>query len=115
MKTQIAGGVTNANLGVYSYQNMNFSLCRILLPVMNGVIAANTTFLPPFEDQFWDYVTITAYARLCRAESFQPAGVSGPTLTHPDPDALAYAFPVGGGWDSGDLTSDPAAQAGTCR
>jgi CubicO group peptidase (beta-lactamase class C family) len=44
MKAQVAAGVTNANLDVYSYQNMNFSLCRILLPVMNGVIAANTTF-----------------------------------------------------------------------
>src|SRR5246500_5494079 len=53
MKAQVAAGVTNANLGVYSYQNMNFSLCRILLPVMNGVIAANTTFPAPFEDQFW--------------------------------------------------------------
>ena len=106
MKTQVAGGVTNANLGAYSYQNMNFSLCRILLPVMNGVIPANTTFPPPFEDQFWDFVTITAYSDYVAQNLFQPAGVSGPTLTHPDPDALAYAFPVGAGWNSGDLTSD---------
>jgi len=106
LKSQVAGGVTNANLGVYSYQNMNFSLCRILLPVMNGVIAAGTTFPPPFEDQFWDYVTITAYENYVSQNLFQPAGVSGPTLTHPDPDALAYAFPVGGGWNSGDLTAD---------
>jgi CubicO group peptidase (beta-lactamase class C family) len=106
MKSQIASGVTNANLGVYSYQNMNFSLCRILLPVMNGVIAANTTFPAPFEDQFWDYVTITAYENYVAQNLFQPAGVSGPTFTHPDPDALAYAFPVGGGWNSGDLTTD---------
>src|SRR5262249_667607 len=33
-------------------------------------------------------------------------GVSGPTLTHPVPDALAYAFPAGAGWNSGDLTAD---------
>jgi hypothetical protein len=32
--------------------------------------------------------------------------VSGPTLTHPDPDALAYAFPPGAGWNSGDLTTE---------
>src|SRR5450631_3679106 len=106
MKAQVAAGVTNANLGAYSYQNMNFSLCRILLPVMNGVIAANTTFPPPFEDQFWDYVTITNYENYVAQNLFQPAGVSGPSLTHPAPDALAYAFPVGGGWDSGDLTAD---------
>lgn len=106
MKSQVAGGVTDANLGVYSYQNMNFSLCRILLPVMNGVIPANTTFPAPLEDQFWDYATINAYASYVAQNLFQPAGVSGPTLTHPNPDALAYAFPVGGGWDSGDLTTD---------
>jgi Bacterial tandem repeat domain 1/Beta-lactamase len=106
MKAQVAAGVTNANLGVYSYQNMNFSLCRILIPVMNGTIPANTVFPPPFEDQFWDYVTITAYADYIAQNLFQPAGVSGPTFTHPNPDALAYAFPPGPGWDSGDLTAD---------
>ena len=106
MKAQVAAGVTNANLGAYSYQNMNFSLCRILLPVMNGVIPANTRFPAPFEDQFWDFVTITAYENYVAQNLFQPADVSGPTLTHPDPDAFAYAFPVGGGWNSGDLTSD---------
>src|SRR5215469_11940517 len=62
MKAQVAAGVTDANLGVYSYQNMNFSLCRILLSVMNGVIAANTNFPAPFQDQFWDYVTINGYS-----------------------------------------------------
>jgi CubicO group peptidase (beta-lactamase class C family) len=87
MKAQVAAGVTNANLGVYSYQNMNFSLCRILIPVMNGTIPANTVFPPPFEDQFWDYVTITAYANYIAQNLFQPAGVSGPTFTHPNPDA----------------------------
>jgi CubicO group peptidase (beta-lactamase class C family) len=106
MKAQVAGGVTNANLGVYSYQNMNFSLCRILLPVMNGAVPANTTFPAPVEDQMWDFVTISAYAQYVAQSLFQPAGVSGPTFTHPNPDALAYAFPVGGGWDSGDLTAD---------
>jgi hypothetical protein len=106
MKAQVAAGVTNANLGGYSYQNMNLSLCRILLSVMNGVIPANTTFPAPFEDQFWDFVTINAYANYVAQNLFQPAGVSGPTLTHPDPDALAYAFPVGAGWNSGDLTTD---------
>lgn len=106
MKAQIAAGVTSANLGVYSYQNMNFSLCRILMSVMNGTIAANTTFPAPFEDQFWDYATITDYSNYVAQNLFQPAGVSGPTFTHPAPDALAYAFPVGAGWNSGDLTTD---------
>src|SRR5215469_7604729 len=106
MKAQVAAGVTTANLGVYSYQNMNFGICRILLPVMNGTIAANTTFPPANEDQNWDFVTVNAYAAYVAQHLFQPAGVSGPTLTHPNPDALAYAFPPGAGWNSGDLTSE---------
>jgi hypothetical protein len=106
MKAQIAAGVSDADLGVYSYQNMNFSLCRILMPVMNGVIAANTTFPSFFEDLFWDFVTTNAYAAYVAQNLFQPAGVSGPTFTHPGPDALAYAFPAGAGWNSGDLTGD---------
>jgi CubicO group peptidase (beta-lactamase class C family) len=106
MKALIAGGVTSANLGVYSYQNTNFGICRILLPVMNGAVPASTTFPPPIEDQAWDYATVTAYAAYVAQHLFQPAGVSGPTLTHPDPDALAYAFPAGAGWNSGDLTSE---------
>ena len=32
MKSQVATGVTSANLGVYSYQNMNFSICRMSAP-----------------------------------------------------------------------------------
>jgi hypothetical protein len=106
MKQKVADGVTNANLGQYSYENMNFSLCRILLPIVNGTIAANTTFPPPFEDQFWDFVTINAYAAYVAQNLLQPAGVSGPTFTHPAPDALAYAFPPSAAWNSGDLTAD---------
>jgi CubicO group peptidase (beta-lactamase class C family) len=106
MKAQVGAGVTVSNLGQYSYQNMNFSLCRILLPVMNGTVPADTTFPPPFQDQFWDFATINAYAGYVAQYLFQPAGVAGPTFTHPDPDALAYGFPAGAAWNSGDLTSD---------
>jgi hypothetical protein len=106
MKAQVASGVTTANLGHYSYQNMNFGICRILLPVMNGTVPASTTFPPPFEDQFWDFATVSAYSAYVAQFLFQPAGASGPTLTHPDPDALAYAFPPGTGWNSGDLTTE---------
>jgi hypothetical protein len=106
MKAQVAGGVTTANLGQYSYQNMNFGICRILIPVMNGTIPANTVFPPPFEDQLWDFATVKAYADYVAHYLFQPASVSGPTLSHPAPDALAYSFPPGGGWNSGDLTTE---------
>ena len=106
MKQTVANGVTASNIGTYSYQNMNFSLCRILLPVMNGTIPAGTTFPPATEDQDWDFATISAYADYAAQHLFQPAGVSGPTFTHPNPDAFAYAFPPGAGWNSGDLTAD---------
>jgi len=106
MKALIAGGVTSANLGVYSYQNTNFGICRILLPVMNGAIAAGTTFPAPTEDQTWDFITVNAYADYVAQHLYTPAGVVGPTLTHPDPDALAYTFPPGTGWNSGDLTTE---------
>jgi len=106
MKALIGGGVTSANLGVYSYQNTNFGICRILLPVMNGAIAAGTTFPAPTEDQTWDFITVNAYADYVAQHLYTPAGVVGPTLTHPDPDALAYTFPPGTGWNSGDLTTE---------
>jgi hypothetical protein len=106
MKALIAAGVTTANLGVYSYQNTNFGICRILLPVMNGTIPANTPFPQATEDQDWDFNTVAAYAAYVAQHLFQPAGVSGPTLTHPSPDALAYTFPPVAGWTSGDLTTE---------
>ena len=106
MKALIAGGVNASDIGVYSYQNTNFGICRILLPVMNGTVPAGTTFPGPLEDQMWDFATVSAYTAYCDQHLFQPAGVSGPTLSHPNPDALAYNFPPAAGWNSGDLTSE---------
>ena len=108
MKSQIAAGTHN--IGNYSYQNMNFGLCRILISTINGNIAPSTTFPFPFlpnpNDMVWDLVTINAYAQYVNSHVFSPANVSGPTLTHPSPDALAYTFPVSGhGWNSGDLST----------
>jgi hypothetical protein len=57
-------------------------------------------------DGHWDSITLSAYAADVEQHLFNPAGVNGPTFTHPDPDALAYAFPSGAGWNSGDLTAD---------
>lgn len=112
MKSQIAAGTTH--IGQYSYQNMNFGLCRILLATINGNIPADWTlpqwlswlFGPEFTDTFWDLITIRAYASYVAGRVFAPAGVTGPDFTHDAADALAYNFPVAGsGWDSGDLTS----------
>jgi len=71
-------------------------------PVMNVVIPETLRFPAPFEDQFWTMSPSPPTLTMLR-ESVPTRGCVRPTLTHPDPDALAYAFPVGGGWNSGDL------------
>ena len=112
MKSQIAAGTTD--IGEYSYQNMNFGLCRILLATINGNIPVDWTlpewlgwlFGNEFTDIFWDLITIRAYASYVSGRVFAPANVTGPDFTHDGADALAYNFPVtGNGWNSGDLTS----------
>lgn len=110
MRDNVASGVTVH--GTYHYQNMNFGLCRILIATINGNIAPSKIFPFPgfpgntFNDLLWDFTTIAAYKQYMAQHVFAPAGVSGPSSDHPDPDALAYKFPVnGGGWNSGDLTA----------
>jgi CubicO group peptidase (beta-lactamase class C family) len=112
MKSQVEAGVNTADIGQFSYQNVNYSLCRILIPVMNGTVPADAKFPGPswYEDALWDFATITAYKQYVEDYVFQPAGVSGPTTTHPAADALAYAYPFpsppDAGWNSGDLTEN---------
>src|ERR1700722_9439146 len=106
MKEQIAAGTTQ--IGQYSYQNMNFGLCRILISTINGNIPVDWTlfWFQTFDDLIWDTATLSAYQTFVNANVFPPAGVSGPTLYHEPADALAYNFPVSGnGWNSGDLTT----------
>jgi hypothetical protein len=108
MKEQIAAGTTH--LGQFSYQNMNFGLCRILLATINGNVPVDWLLLgsqgglaPWWIDNSWDSSTISAYASYVAREVFAPSEVTGPDFTHDAADALAYNFPVtGNGWDSGD-------------
>jgi CubicO group peptidase (beta-lactamase class C family) len=104
MKSKVAAGVSG--VGGYDYENMNFGLCRILIPVINGTIAKNAPLPPNLVDQAWDFLTINAYAQYVQQKVFAPSGVAGATLMHPNGDALAYSFPVSGpGWNSGDLST----------
>jgi hypothetical protein len=112
MKDQIEAGVTMADLGQFSYQNMNFGLCRILLATINGNIPVEMLTLPVLNhyppavvDSTWDAATIAAYASYVASEVFAPSGVTGPDFTHDPADALAYNFPVTSSWNSGDLTT----------
>jgi CubicO group peptidase (beta-lactamase class C family) len=87
---------------------MNFGLCRILIPIINGNIAKSTSFTPALlNDQYWDLNTINTYKSYMQAKVFTPAGVANaefePLVS--TPNALAYPFPFAStkGWNSGDL------------
>jgi Beta-lactamase len=114
MKSAIADGINIDALGQYNYQNLNYALCRMLLPVINGNINKNAYFDPlpfpgfppqPWNDILWDLVTIGAYEAYLQAKVFQPSGVVGATLDHPPVCALAYRAPGDSepGWNSGSL------------
>ncbi len=105
MKARVAAGFSSGMNGSYDYENMNFGLCRILIAVINGNINKTTMFPVFINDVAWDIVTINAYTQYVDQKVFSPAGVSGPSLGKPNNPARAYAWPVGGGWNSGDLKS----------
>lgn len=94
MKSAIAAGVTTH--GQYQYENMNFSLCRILLSVLNGTIAADFSFgggiFSEVTDLVWDLVTIDTFDGYVTTNVLTPAG-SGGHLVHQFGDALAYDYP----------------------
>jgi CubicO group peptidase (beta-lactamase class C family) len=107
MKGRVALGVPA--VGGYDYENMNFGLCRILIPVLNGNVSQNAVFINDvaLNDSAWDAVTLFHYKKYMQDKIFTPAGVSSASFA-PEAwvdDALAYKFPHGGenGWNSGDL------------
>ena len=109
MKSKVAAGVTN--VGSSDYENMNFGLCRILIPIINGNVSKGTEFFPTpaTNDQVWDAVTLYHYRNYMQANVFTPAGVNNVGF-EPIPggkNALAYNFPHNNekGWNSGNLAS----------
>jgi hypothetical protein len=117
MKTAIASGTSG--VGTYVYANMNYSLCRILLSVLNGNIPAGFTLPWPFSigglgltlDWIWDFITISAFQSYVAANIFGPAQSSA-HMVHQPGDALAYSFPAPSsetGWNDGDLTTTSGA------
>jgi CubicO group peptidase (beta-lactamase class C family) len=109
MKGKVAAGVSS--VGSYHYENMNFGLCRILIPIINGNVPRAATFIadPSLNDQAWDAVTLYHYKNFMQAKIFSPAGVYNASFA-PLPgvkSALAYPFPAGTtqGWNSGDLAT----------
>jgi CubicO group peptidase (beta-lactamase class C family) len=108
MKSKVAAGVTQ--IGSYDYENMNFGLCRILIPIINGNLSKDAQSPILFsQDVFWDAVTLSYYKSYMQANVFTPAGVNNVDFKpmNSTKNALAYQFPHNNnkGWDSGDLAS----------
>ena len=110
MKGKVAAGVTK--IGTYSYENMNYGLDRIMIPIILGQISKRATFDPIdpfFNDRAWDVSTITLYKNWIQTTLLTPAGVSDASFAPVvnNSQVLAYRFPTGNnkGWNSGDLTS----------
>jgi hypothetical protein len=75
MKNMVATGIPG--VGSYDYENMNFGLCRILIPIVNGDVdkAESFGYDPWFNDTGWDWNTILYYKMYMNANVFYPAGV----------------------------------------
>ena len=119
----------------YTYLNINFDLCRVLMATVSGAIGTTYAYEgPPLpvssgpsgapeppvhhlteleaNDDIWDQRTIAFYEQYVQDNILAPAGVTA-TLSRPAQCALAYASPADGvpGWNSGDM-SEYAGPAG---
>ncbi|WP_353217803.1 serine hydrolase domain-containing protein [Sandarakinorhabdus sp.] len=111
MKREVAAGVQNVGEDS-GYENANFGLMRILIPIVIGDIDRDRMFHPNAEtnDVIWDGIATDFYRDYMQDNVFEPAGVSGAGFL-PMPaaanGALAYAYPNVGqtGWNSGDLAT----------
>ncbi|SFS14159.1 CubicO group peptidase, beta-lactamase class C family [Microbacterium sp. cf046] len=102
------GALLGVPLGDEKYQNVNFSLFRILIPVLTGAIKPSMTAPGGGEeetDRLWDALTIQAYGDYVRDNVFAPAAVVDARTASGAGDALSYRWPTpAGGRDSGDLS-----------
>jgi CubicO group peptidase (beta-lactamase class C family) len=113
MKANVANGVSASAIGTYAYQNLNFGLMRILIPIINGTVSKSTIYSPWtfLNDASWDAVTVSEYKSYMQDKVFTPAGVAGASFApiYNGSNALAYKLPYAmnqeAGWDSGDLSS----------
>jgi len=109
MKDQVAAGTSN--VGMESYQNMNYGLCRILISTVSGAIPTDFALsvpMPTLWDPLWDLATLRIYESYCAAKLFGPANVTDASHEPRNDDVLGYPFPVtGNGWDSGLVSNSP--------
>ncbi|NUR72819.1 MAG: beta-lactamase family protein [Hamadaea sp.] len=113
LKGQIArGALLGVPLGNAAYQNVNFGLFRILIPVVTGAVKVSLTAPSGREDdhdQLWDALTIQGYHDYVQQHVFGPVQISGAATMSVPGNALAYRWPMPTtGWDSGDLSATSA-------
>jgi CubicO group peptidase (beta-lactamase class C family) len=101
LKDLISNGVTIGNKSIRSYQNVNFALMRLIIPIIEGTNPSSDSDAAGFANAYIKYVQdnvlITAggttATRDCKPEN------SNPTLYYDRP------YVSGGGWNGdGDLT-----------
>ncbi|MBV1862726.1 MAG: serine hydrolase, partial [Nannocystaceae bacterium] len=103
MKSEVAAGVAGTH-GKYGYENVNFALCRVLIPVLHGWINKADTHADA-TDTIWDVRSTIRFREYCNKYIFAPSGVPNVGFKPAAGDALAYRSTGGTGWDSGDLTT----------
>ena len=113
LKGQIArGALLGVPLGSATYQNVNFGLFRILIPVVTGAIKVSLmapSGLEDDHDRLWDALAIQGYHDYVQQHVFAPVQLSGAATASAPGNALAYQWPMpAAGWDSGDLSSTSA-------
>ncbi len=106
MKSKVAGGVSNVGEGS-GYENMNFGLCRILIPVVMGLMDKDDQG----GDLLWDMVSVGWFKSFMQDKIFTPSGVPNvgfdPSAGYKSANAYMFPFPTmsQSGWNSGNLYS----------
>jgi hypothetical protein len=103
------GALRGVDLSGEQYQNVNFSLFRILIPVLIGAVTVSMTAPSGVEadtDDLSGAQTTQAYRDYVTDHVFAPANVVDARTASSPGDAPAYrrSLPAGG-WDSGDLAA----------
>ncbi|WP_243074329.1 serine hydrolase domain-containing protein [Microbacterium sp. SS28] len=113
LKGQVArGALLGVPLGDATYQNVNFGLFRILIPVVTGAIKVSLlapSGLEDDHDRLWSALSVQGYHDYVQQNVFAPVQITGAATTSDPGNALAYQWPMpGAGWDSGDLSETSA-------
>jgi len=94
-----------STIGKTAYENTNFGLSRILIPIITGQLDPSDTF-GTSTNVVWDLGTTSRFLAYCQQHVFSPSGVGPIGFAPGASDALAYRFPSSSkGWDSKDLRS----------